>query len=188
MIGTVIAILNTLKDGFKFYKENKKNLFERYLDPAIKDFEVVHSNYLSTFTNYYEQLSNNEIPIDEMHPILDNIKRDSLFSDELRNKVYSYYDYSNNKLFADFNLSVLRYFQYSVNSIKQSNLEYEEVMGRNVHRRLFYFALVDIMTSSNMENKRELALEQVTNVVKILQRNHREVFDSYNSLKNELLK
>jgi|WetSurMetagenome_2_1015567.scaffolds.fasta_scaffold818746_1 hypothetical protein len=188
MIDTIVKLLSTLKDGVKFYKENKKNLFENFLEPAIKDFELVHSNYLSTFKNYIEQFSNKEIPIDEMLPILENIKTDSLFSEDLRNKVYSYYDYSNNDLFTDFNHSILEYFEYSVSAPRfNSNFDYEREMKRNAVRMEFYVGLINIISDDKIDKKRERALEQAKNIVKKLQRNHRKVLDNYNFLKNELL-
>ncbi|HCT84519.1 MAG: hypothetical protein A2X11_17020 [Bacteroidetes bacterium GWE2_42_24] len=188
MIDTIFKILNTLKDGVKLYKDNKKNLFENFLEPAIKDFENVHSNYLSTFKSYIELISNKKIPLNENHPILESIKTDSLFSDDLRDKVYSYYDYSNNDLFTTFNRSILKYFDYSSSAPKfNSSLDYKKEMRKNAVRRVFYIGMIDILSDNNIRHKRKKAIEQAKNIINNLQENHRKVLDNYNSLKNELL-
>ena len=188
MVDTVLKIIQTLTSGFKVYKESKKNLFENFLEPAMSDFEEVHSDYLNSYRKYTELLSETKKPYNKKHPVFKMIKEDALFSMNIRDKVYSFYDYTNDKTFSRFVNMIMDYFQYSSDSAKFNNtLDYEMERCRNAYRHDTYHGLIYILENKEINNKKELAINQTTMAVKNLQDNYRKVIDSYNELKIELL-
>ncbi|WP_430816560.1 hypothetical protein [Carboxylicivirga sp. RSCT41] len=185
MIGTILKLLDTLKNGINFYKDSKKSLFSNYLEPSMKDFQTVHENYLLTFKEYLELLMNSEIPLNKNHPVLNKIRNDSLFSEDLRNKVFSYYDYSNKDSFSNFNNSIIRYFQSSIKVPFFDSAPY--LHSPNSARIDLYGGLINIISDEGIVDKSEKAIEQTRYIVSELQANYRKVLDNYNSLKNELI-
>jgi len=188
MFDTIHKIFQTLTSGFKLYKESNKNLFENFLKPAMTDFETVHENYINSYIKYIVLLSENEKPYDKNHPVFKMIKDDALFSMNIREKIYSFYDYTNDKKFSRFVHTIINYFDYSSNSVRINNvLDYEIEQCCNSYRNETYHGLIYILENEEITNKREQALKQTRLAIKKLQDNYRKVIDSYNELKIELL-
>ena len=188
MTDTIFKIIQTLTNGFKIYKESKKNLHENFLKPAMTDFEKVHENYIESYKNYSRLLGESTDPFDKNHPVFQMIKEDALFSMNIREKVYSFYDYTNDEIFSDFIISIMNYFKYSTESANFNNqLDYEMEMCRNSIRTDTYHGLIFIMESNSISNKKSRAIKQTKMAVKNLQDRYRKVIDNYNALKIELL-
>ena len=189
MTELIFKVFQTLTSGFRIYKESKKNLFKNFLEPAMSDFETVHENYLSSFKTYTKIIEESTKPLNKKHPVFGMIKNDALFSINIRDKVYSFYDYTNDEKFKNFIVSMMDYFRYSVDSPNFNNtLDYEMEMCRNAIRNGTYNGLVFIIENNNLKNKKSLALTQTKMAIMKLQDNYRKVIDNYNSLKIELLK
>jgi hypothetical protein len=190
MIDVILKIVSSLKDGLKFYKDAKKDTFKNFIEPAIADFEKVHVNYLDTFSNYLNILNTNTEPLNTNHPLFKMMEKDSLFSEHLRGKVFSFYDYSEDK-FEKFAFSIYDYLMYSNSAIRFNNtIEHREyIMCSNDIRYEAYRGLTRIFSqdNGNEKQKRKEAIDQINGILKKLQNKHRKVIDNYNLLKKEFM-
>jgi hypothetical protein len=71
----------------KHRQEQNRKLFTDFVEPAYAQFEVVHNEYIENFRNYRAELvsGNWSLPT-----LVDNIRKDSLFSEHQRSKFRSY--------------------------------------------------------------------------------------------------
>ncbi len=183
MFDIIMKILDTLKDGAKFYKDKKKELFTNFIVPAMSDFELVHNNYMETFRTYIELISGSKSFNDIAPQIIETIKNDSLFSDNIREKVYSFCDYVGTE-FNDFSDNIISYFMFAS---KAPN--YSSELECNVPRGIYLDSLIDILKENTTDDdKKKHAIDQGRMIVNHLQRRYRIVADSFNYLKNDFLK
>lgn len=191
MIDTILKILSTLKDGLNFYSEAKKDTFRNFIEPALADFEKVHVNYLDTFNKYLKILNTSNAPLNKNHSLFKMIENDSLFSEHLRGRGFSFYDYSDDK-FEHFAFSIYDYLMYSNSAPRYNNtIEHTEyIMCSNIIRFEAYAGLYDLFSDDQYsdDQKRKKAIDQINSILRNLQDKHRNVIDNYNSLKKQLLK
>lgn len=90
MIELIFNFSQLLKDGFQFYETNKEKVYEKFLEPAMDDFEKVHDNYLQSMKSYLRLIKENNEPFNEDNSIFKILIEDSLFSGNLREKLYSF--------------------------------------------------------------------------------------------------
>jgi hypothetical protein len=189
MTDTIFKIIQTLTNGFKVYKESRKNLYENFLQPAMADFDRVHKNYLNSYIKYSRLLSESKEPYNKNHPVFKMLKEDALFSIHIRSKLYSFYDYTNDQTLRRFVQSIRDYFNYSSESARFNNtLDYEMEKCSNCYRFDTYHGLMYIFENKEIPNKKTQALIQIKMAVENLQDNYIKVIDSYNELKIKLLK
>lgn len=86
----IIEIIDKLIDRclqlVKHHEEQNQQLYSEFVAPALSDLEELHKNYMESFSSYRELLQSTDVVLNSAHPIFEQIKKDSLFSAELRTK------------------------------------------------------------------------------------------------------
>lgn len=96
MIGDIIALWEFILNQLQDREEDKKKLIEDFIDSVSSDFEKVHDNYIKTFRIYQNKIESS-ISID-FSSVINEIEKDSLFSEHLRSKLTVNIDVNNNLL------------------------------------------------------------------------------------------
>ena len=94
--------ISILKDFVSKKKEDRKILFRDFLEPAIQDLNITHQNYIETFLKYINSIETQNTTDLLKHPVLKDIIADSISSSNLREKLYSFYDNTNDELLKNF--------------------------------------------------------------------------------------
>lgn len=185
----IIEIFKYLKDAKQSSKLRKEKVFTRLIEPAIKDFELVHSNYLSSLKSYYEMIEKLDKIDNSAYEILNQIKTDAMFSDHLRQRLYSFYDYTTE---TKINSLSNRIYEYLIEALRTDGLlrylDPKWGLHGNFPRSYLYEELTRIVDAGNISSvKREECLRTIEYMLKILADHYRKVFDQYFSLKIDLL-
>lgn len=61
-------------------EEVDRHLYNEFVTPAFNELDTIHADYLRTFRKYREIVKTSPQPMDEKHPLLDQIKEDGLYS------------------------------------------------------------------------------------------------------------
>lgn len=94
-IGSFIAALSLLNDGLTRKSEINREFFEGFIEPIWAGFSQVHEDYKKSISEYRNLVLQGEDPI----RILDQIKSDSLLTQDLRAKLLaSMYSISSRKV------------------------------------------------------------------------------------------
>jgi hypothetical protein len=213
MLDVILKILTYLKDGAVFYKQKNKDLYNNFLEPAMNDFEKVHNNYLETFKTYLELIQNDKYELKPSHPVFEMIIRDSLFSENLRHKIYSFCDYADDRL-GEFSKTILDYFQNS----SSVTVRREIPIGNILRGDLFAFLKEQFRSDDEIEmqkkirdylddhyprdptippilgsldirgeNRKEAAVEIIIKMISELQCRYKYIIHEYALLKSDLL-
>jgi hypothetical protein len=85
MVGDIIALAEFIEKWVGKKTEVKRNLIEDFVDPVFSLFEKIHDDYLTTFRTYQDKIKSSN-PLN-LSAIIQEIERDSLFSENLRHKL-----------------------------------------------------------------------------------------------------
>lgn len=97
----------------KHREESNKNLYRDFVAPAVADFEAVHKNYMESFRQYGDMIANSNTVLNEKHSVIKTITRDSLFSHDLRAKVYALRDLIADPLVGKFVKAIYEYMDWA---------------------------------------------------------------------------
>ncbi|MBD2564554.1 MULTISPECIES: hypothetical protein [Nostoc] len=117
MIAEIIALVDFIFNRSDKFKENKQNYLDNFIEPVFSQFKIVHNNYLETFNNYRFEIESSRIL--DIKTIINKIKKDSLFSQNLRDELLAPIE---NKLDNDFIRAIYDYLQlpYFITQISTS--------------------------------------------------------------------
>lgn len=180
-------IVNDILDFIRFLKEQKKEnkeinnqYFNDYIEPLWNKFKEIHQDYKSTFKVYSEKILSGK----DIEQIIDDIKRDSLYSDDLRSELYSMannlpeaFPESSFELLDRFLLSLSFYFEAKSYFKIEKDKETRLLAPRLSNAARFRVAL--IIYNNNKDEARQL-LDETMN---ILQSNYKWISDNYYALK-----
>ena len=180
-------IVNDILDFIRFLKEQKKEnkeinnqYFNDYIEPLWNKFKEIHQDYKSTFKVYSEKILSGK----DIEQIIDDIKRDSLYSDDLRSELYSMannlpeaFPESSFELLDRFLLSLSFYFEAKSYFKIEKDKETRLLAPRLSNAARFKVAL--IIYNNNKDEARQL-LDETMN---ILQSNYKWISDNYYALK-----
>jgi hypothetical protein len=85
MVGDIIALVDLILNRRDKVKENKQNYLNNFIEPVFSQFKIVHNNYLETFNSYRSEIESSQKF--NINIIVNKIKKDSLFSQNLRSEL-----------------------------------------------------------------------------------------------------
>ena len=71
MLDLFLKLIDRILDLAKRREEVDRRLYAEFVAPAFADFAVVHKNYLDSFIQYREMISNKTLTLDQRQPILE---------------------------------------------------------------------------------------------------------------------
>jgi hypothetical protein len=90
-------------------KQYNKALFDNLVQPAFKDFEQVHADYISSLEHYHARLSDKSFAMNLDHPIFDELEMDSVKTAHFRTKLTSFNPHKGAKQLAPFLVALNSY-------------------------------------------------------------------------------
>jgi hypothetical protein len=200
-----LEILSTLFDLLKELYNNshkkKKELFQLFITPAFQDIEKLHENYVETFQNYVTIIEESKILMTENHPVFKQILSDSIFSESIRQRVFSFYDNTNDSIFEPFVTSVGIYCFILIESLQNddfyvnyldhissrsgsSEIQHWMLAYLNSQRYRVYSELF-VASKTTLPNKEKKinAMKVIIESLHDLQLRYRGIVDTYNQLK-----
>lgn len=78
MLELFLKLIDRCIDLAKRRENTNKRFYTDFIAPAFSDFEAVHKNYMDTFLEYREILSNGKSRLDGNHPIIDGSREANL--------------------------------------------------------------------------------------------------------------
>lgn len=109
MIGDIIALIEFIKNQREKKTEIQRNLIEDFVNPVFSLFKKVHDDYLTTFRKYQDAIeSSNTL---QLSLIIEEIKKDSLFSKNLRYELLASLS-AENQLLSEFISEIDKYLKF----------------------------------------------------------------------------
>jgi hypothetical protein len=99
MLELIVTVADRLVSLFKAGQERDRKLYDDFLVEFASSMETLHQNYLETFSAYRDGLGNTAVVLNAQHPLIGEIEKDSLFTDQLRAKIRSLSDYEKDPVF-----------------------------------------------------------------------------------------
>jgi hypothetical protein len=156
-----------------------------HLEPAMKAFEALHSNYLESFRSYEDALLAPAL-LNAQHPLLEAIPRDNLFSEDLRARVRVLSRYRDDPVLGPFVGSMIHYLQgFSEESrrLRQSNYHSQ------IWRTRYVTSIVELAASPGSDQDKKVeARELLRDIVAQLQGHFENVVSAYTTARDQLLR
>jgi len=196
MLELFLRLIDRFIELAKRREEVNKRFYSEFVTPAYADFEAVHKNYIETFLQYREMILDNKLVLNNEHPVIDLVSRDSLFSDNLRYKLLDLLRLDIDPRIKKFISAISFYMGWAVvNSIEgHYTVSNERYDYRWIHetcsiRYEFKEGLTGVLKKHwGQEEKRKRAIKVLDNIVARTQVNYLAVTHEYNDLKEALLK
>jgi len=99
MLDVLVLVTDRLVALLKAGQERDRKLYDDFLVEFSSSMELLHQNYLETFSRYRDAVQAEASPWNERHPLIGEIEKDMLFTDQLRAKVRSLSDYKDDPVF-----------------------------------------------------------------------------------------
>ncbi len=187
----IYKALKLLKDCIKDRKLKNKNAFTEYLEPAYTEINLVHKNYLESFLKYELLIEKIELPFDMNHPVFSEIENDSILSSDMRDRLYSAYDYADNKFLESFFQKLMFYFMeyYETFPLKHFGEPRSNYLQANVPRAGLFLEFKYIATKTEFEDidKKKLAKKILKEQLNSMINDYREIVNEYQIIKKELI-
>ena len=195
LIETFVKGLDKVTDLLKRGEQQRADLFRNFVEPAWKDFEAVHQNYLDSLKRYTDLLNDVTKPITHSHPIFKVIEQDSLYTDAMRAKVAEAQRFAGDPALGsliarmtDYLVTVPRTFTFLLTGDepkqKPTMADFARCLPRTTLKdQLRFVASKEIHT----EEQRRLALLCVAGAVEGLQASYGRALVAYNDVKVKLL-
>jgi hypothetical protein len=198
-VATLHNLLDKCKELLIRRESTSKELYKNFVAPIFADFEAVHRNYIDSFERYRDLIETSDHPLNEKHPVIAAIAKDSLFSDNLRSKIDSLEPVTSESTMVTFVEAVLYYVNCAshLSTILQLPLNAEGLIrvsgGRDGYlycapRAFLSKKLKDTLRSdAKRETKKSQLLDDLHNFVKFMQMNYRSVGQAHRALQKKLL-
>src|SRR5688572_26900054 len=99
MLDLIVTIADRLVSLLKAGQERDRKLYDDFLVEFAASMETLHQNYVETFSGYRDSFLAATSPLNALHPLIGEIEKDALFTDQLRAKVRALSDYENDPVF-----------------------------------------------------------------------------------------
>lgn len=183
MFDLLLKVLDKLIDLAKYRQASDRRLFEDFVSPTIAAFEALHVDYLQTFRTYHDLVVDPTIPLNVLHPVLAKIEQDSLYSDQLRAKVATVWNFRNDDVIGVLASRIVDYIG--------GEHTFGMLQGRhpiNAHRRFAFDGLRNLFESDVAEaDKRAEALAVIDVIARRLQIQNALVLGEEAAIKVRLL-
>ena len=132
LIDLIDKLISRVVDLLKEEQRIKKTMHDNFIVPLMSQFEEIHENYVQTFIKYGEIISGGDFPITKAHPVVKEIKKDSLTSNSMRVKLGALWRALEDSKDNSSELTALleaigRYLQFAVESPVPSNVARAEL-------------------------------------------------------------
>lgn len=199
MTDLLFQLINRIIDLAKRREQQRVDFFKHFVEPAWKDFEAVHENYLATFRKYLDLVADQTVVLDEHHPVFRALEMDSLFSDAMRSRLAEVTRVRiEDERVAGFVHSIVSYLRsFPENSLLHAVLPDIYLANRDpswglpmclprisLKHELGHAARREITA----DERRALARMCISAAVEDLQEEYRTVLNCFGSLKSELLR
>lgn len=198
MLDLVLKFIDRCIALVKRREQVNRSFYVDFVNPAFADFERVHKDYMDSFRNYREEIKTTSTYLDSDHPILDMIRRDSLFSVDLRAKLWELEDSHSDKTLGELVHAIISYLTCVAETdlLKGYPSKPDATDGSrtsdfrsNIHRFELTNGLSEIFQLfSSQEEKRQACLAVLDEHVTRIQRFYKKVVREEMKLKRALLK
>jgi hypothetical protein len=208
------GVIDRLISLVKRREEVNRATFKDFLTPAMASVEEVHKNYLTSFAEYREGIKDKKIRLNSEHPVFDSIKKDNIFSEQLRSKLNVLEPLLSDAKFGPFLTAIHNYLygaaepRLTFRTFPQVPAPLPELPPRpsQMVRSGYAKKLTDIVTDKEDEKikayfekkyekpgekdalRRERALTALDDAVTELQNNYHTILEAYTALQKTLLK
>jgi len=173
-------------------EEVSRSLFDEFVEPVYLQFETVHSAYLESFRRYRSVIKNTENLDTDASDLLDQIRTDSLFTADQRERIRVFLAVSGSPLVGDFVSSIQGYLDRNLSDLVGSNGSGDtglSVAFSNVWRQSLLEVIQRIMAKAlSDEEKRDKCILELDRIVAELQESHATVSAAYTQLRHKLLR
>jgi len=87
MLDLILKIFDRLIDLSKRREQANRQFFDDFVSPLFEQFEAVHNDYVTSFSGYRNLINTSKGKIDDQHPVLEMMRKDSVFSAHNREKI-----------------------------------------------------------------------------------------------------
>jgi len=70
-------------------REQNRSIHQDFIEPILADFETVHADYITSFSEYRDLIFTSECPFDTDHPVITKLARDMLLRQQLRARLFA---------------------------------------------------------------------------------------------------
>ena len=99
MIELALGLIDRVIDLIRHGQERDRQLHEDFFVGFSEDLERLHVNYMEAFARYRASLETATGPFNGGHPIIKEIQRDIVFTEQLRTRVRTLFDYRQDPVF-----------------------------------------------------------------------------------------
>ena len=115
MLDLLLKLIDKLSDLAKRKEQLSRNLFTDFVEPAMKEFDVVHKGYVSTFVEYRSLITAAKLDeLDEVKKrLIDKIAIDNLVTAGDRSRLWQLEDKASDPVIGPFITSIMRYINFN---------------------------------------------------------------------------
>jgi len=186
----IVGFIQILGDAFQRLSEIDEKYFVKFIQPSYELFEEIHEDYKVSFNNYISLLKDKKIPSET---IIETIRKDSIFSQDIRSKLHSMVTnvpqirrLSNNleQYVQDYIYSIYDYFvsSYRFSGKKDDELIFEQEWPNSGR----FDAIIFLSRNSNKEDRKN-AILIFERIIKTYQYSYNDVVSKYNFLRTQML-
>ncbi len=99
MIELTLGLLDRVIDLIRYGQERDRHLHDDFFVAFTDDLERLHANYMESFARYRAALETATGPFTSDHPVLKDVQRDIVFTEQLRARVRTLFDYRQDPVF-----------------------------------------------------------------------------------------
>jgi uncharacterized protein YoxC len=181
MFDLLLKLIDKIIQFGQTRKTQNRDLYSDFVVPIIKDFEVVHSNYIETYKKYIRMIEENSETVDLDNNLFNEIRRDSIYSGDIRNKL--------NSLNAFFEVKRIGEFCKSINQYLDTNTDKSDYNTYNNAARYDLVTSLELILVYNKSctDKKEKGIKYIERSIMELQDKYKKVISEGMILKKQLL-
>jgi hypothetical protein len=119
MIELALGLIDRVIDLIRHGQERDRQLHEDFFVSFSEDLEQLHANYVEAFARYRASLATAAGPFNGDHPIIKEIQRDIVFTEQLRARVRTLFDYRQDPVFGKLAMAAQFYLAEGATSARK---------------------------------------------------------------------
>jgi hypothetical protein len=109
MLTLILSLTDRLIALLKAGHERDRKLYEDFMQEFCTDMERLHQNYLEAFARYRGAIEQAPPPLSAEHPLLQEIQKDLVFTDQLRAPIRTLTEYRKDPVFGKLSMTATSY-------------------------------------------------------------------------------